>query len=136
MPDDTNTSNATAHRELLRARLPQSVRESLTEIQLEALVDALQPTTEHIVDRRISVRWLRRRYYVRLFIGHEKRSPSRLRQEKQLDLGPTIVFLAVSVWMIVSLVMMAAVSMLYLVKVAYGFDFFDSPSFLHACFFN
>ena len=59
----------------LLERLPTEIRASLNEAQLGALAAATrQPAADHLLDYRISVRWLRRRYYVRVLTGHERRT--------------------------------------------------------------
>jgi hypothetical protein len=134
VPQDVVGRHAT---DALLQRLPQDVREALAPAQLDALAAALaQPTSPQLVDFRLSVRWLRRRYYTRLLIGHERRSLSRLQQEKQIHLGSAVVLMAAAVWLVVSILLALTVSLLYLAKAAYGFDVFDGDSLLHACFFN
>lgn len=118
----------------LLARLPEAVRASLSEAQSAALKAAL-PVSDHLLDTRLSVRWLRRRYYVRVLIGHERRSLDRLARERQINLVPSLVLIASATWVIVSAAIILGIAVVYLVKSAFGFDVLDGESFLHACFF-
>ncbi len=137
MSEETSTSVSRAIFERMLGRLPANIRDDLTPQQLAALRVALQqPEARHLVDNRVSVRWLRRHYYVRLLIGHERRSLSRVMRERQIKLGPTAALFALFIWLAVSVALMALIVVLYVVKSAYGFDILDGHSFLHGCFFN
>ncbi len=137
MPDEQNMSAGRALFDRMCARLPAEVCASLTPLQLEGLAAALvQPAAEHLVDNRVSVRWLRKHYYVRLLIGHERRSLTRVMRERHLKLGPSIVLLGLAIWLMVSVGLVALFALLYFVKSAYGMDIFDVDPFLKACVFG
>jgi hypothetical protein len=135
-PGQPNTAHVSVLDHVLE-RLPVEIRASLSEAQLAALSAAMMmPSAVHLLDYRISVRWLRRRYYVRLLTGHERRSLSRLQREKQISLGPSIFLIAAVTWVLVSAAIILAVALVYFVKSAFGFDMLDGESVLHACFFG
>ena len=122
---------------LLLERLPVDVLSTLTEAQRHAIAVVMAMSArQHRVDYRVSVKWLRRRYYVRLMIGDEMRKLSRLRREHQLNLAPTLTLVLFIVWLLMSVLVAVGGVALYLMKCAFGIDLFDGPSFLHYCFFS
>ena len=147
MPGETTMTNASPEPYLepvalrdtpldrLLARLPEQVRASLTVDQRNALAAAM-PVAQHMLDHRQSVRWLRRRFYVRLMIGNERRSLTRLERERQIGLAPTLALVASATWVLVSAAIVLAIAAVYLVKSAFGFDVLDGESLFHACFFQ
>lgn len=106
--------------QLLLERLPADVLHTLTDVQRDAIASAMVKTArKHRVDYRVSVKWLRQRYYVRLMIGDEMRKLSRLQRERQLNLAATLLFLFFMVWLVVS------VLIAFIILCTFGADLFD-----------
>ena len=109
----------------LKERLPEELRESFTEEQLEALKLAFGTRSwgKHSVDLRGTVKFWHRRYYFVFLAGRNYRQLSRLEQELSL-LGKATV-LAV----ILLACGLAGLLLLYLLKSALGIDIFPDYSF-------
>lgn len=109
----------------LKERLPEELRESFTEEQLEALKLAFGTRSwgKHSVDLRGTVKFWHRRYYFVFLAGRNYRQLSRLEQELSL-LGKATVLAAILLACgLVGLVL------LYLLKSALGIDIFPDYSF-------
>lgn len=109
----------------LKERLPEELRESFTEEQLEALKLAFGTRSwgKHSVDLRGTVKFWHRRYYFVFLSGRNYRQLSRLEQELSL-LGKATVLAAILLACgLVGLVL------LYLLKSALGIDIFPDYSF-------
>ncbi|MXS18502.1 MULTISPECIES: hypothetical protein [Pseudomonas] len=109
----------------LKERLPEALRESFTEEQLEALKLAFGTRSwgKHSVDLRGTVKFWHRRYYFVFLAGRNYRQLSRLEQELSL-LGKATVLAAILLACgLVGLVL------LYLLKSALGIDIFPDYSF-------
>jgi hypothetical protein len=109
----------------LKERLPEELRESFTEEQLEALKLAFGTRSwgKHSVDLRGTVKFWHRRYYFVFLAGRNYRQLSRLEQELSL-LGKAAV-LAV----ILLACGLVGLLLLYLLKSALGIDIFPDYSF-------
>jgi len=109
----------------LKERLPEELRESFTEEQLEALKLAFGTRSwgKHSVDLRGTVKFWHRRYYFVFLAGRNYRQLSRLEQELSL-LGkatvPAVILLACG---------LVGLLLLYLLKSALGIDIFPDYSF-------
>lgn len=122
-------------RRLIEA-LPGHIRSSLTSEQLEALSFASRPqASPHLVNVRVSIPLLWRRYYFACFIGRERRSLSRLVREGQVGAFPTSTAMLVLLSLLVGAATMGLLALLYLAKSVLGIDLFDDPSILHGLFF-
>ncbi|MDC7827712.1 MULTISPECIES: hypothetical protein [Pseudomonas] len=109
----------------LKERLPEALRETFTEEQLEALKLAFGTRSwgKHSVDLRGTVKFWHRRYYFVFLAGRNYRQLSRLEQELSL-LGKATVLAAILLACgLVGLVL------LYLLKSALGIDIFPDYSF-------
>ncbi|NRH41213.1 3-phosphoshikimate 1-carboxyvinyltransferase [Pseudomonas sp. MS15a(2019)] len=109
----------------LKERLPEELRETFTEEQLEALKLAFGTRSwgKHSVDLRGTVKFWHRRYYFVFLAGRNYRQLSRLEQELSL-LGKATVLAAILLACgLVGLVL------LYLLKSALGIDIFPDYSF-------
>jgi len=109
----------------LKERLPEELRESFTEEQLEALKLAFGTRSwgKHSVDLRGTLKLWHRRYYFVFLAGRNYRQLSRLEQELSL-LGKATVLAAILLACgLVGLVL------LYLLKSALGIDIFPDYSF-------
>jgi hypothetical protein len=105
--------------------IPTPMRETFTAKQLEALAQALEPRTDRAVrDYRVSVRAFRANFFVRLIVGPERRNRARLEAEGQLGFGRTLVAIALGVWFVISLVLIALATLLYAYKTHVGIDLF------------
>lgn len=93
----------------LAARLPAAIFATLTPEQLSAIEKAVRPTpARHRVDFRVSIPWLRRRYYIALYAGRESRSIERLRREGQLSIGRVAGTYAALLALVLALMLMSA----------------------------
>lgn len=71
--------------EAMLGRLPETVRSSLSEVQLSALREASEALKwgKHPVDIRLSIPSLFNRYYLVLIAGKERRGKTRLDEERK-----------------------------------------------------
>lgn len=117
-------------------RLPAPVLAALTPQQLEAIADALIPDPPtHVIDYRVSVPFLGRRFYITLLAGRERRSLARLAREAQLHARHIAVFYAVALLVLGCLTLVGSVMIGYVAKSALDIDLIDGPSLLHGYFF-
>ncbi|MDR6236773.1 3-phosphoshikimate 1-carboxyvinyltransferase [Pseudomonas oryzihabitans] len=102
----------------LKERLPEELRESFTEEQLEALKLAFGTRSwgKHSIDLRGTLKFWHRRYYFVLLAGRNYRHLSRLEQELSL-LGKAIMLA-----MILLACGLVGLVLLYLLKSALGID--------------
>jgi hypothetical protein len=109
----------------LKERLPEELRESFTEEQLEALKLAFGTRSwgKHSVDLRGTVKFWHRRYYFVFLAGRNYRQLSRLEQELSLLGKATVLAVILLACGLVGLVL------LYLLKSALGIDIFPDYSF-------
>ena len=109
----------------LKERLPEELRESFTEEQLEALKLAFGTRSwgKHSVDLRGSVKFWHRRYYFVFLAGRNYRQLSRLEQELSLLGKATLLAVILLACGLVGLLL------LYLLKSALGIDIFPDYSF-------
>ena len=116
----------------LLSRLPKHVRSTLSAVQIEAIICAVHgDRTRHMVDLRLSVPVLSRRYYVTFLLGRERRTWQRLLQEGQLDARLISALFALISVTLLGLAVMGAILAMYLVKSALGIDLFTGASVLH-----
>lgn len=109
----------------LKERLPEELRESFTEEQLEALKLAFGTRSwgKHSVDLRGTVKFWHRRYYFVFLAGRNYRQLSRLEQELSLLGKATMLAVILLACGLVGLLL------LYLLKSALGIDIFPDYSF-------
>ena len=109
----------------LKERLPEELRESFTEEQLEALKLAFGTRSwgKHSVDMRGTVKFWHRRYYFVFLAGRNYRQLSRLEQELSLLGKATVLAVILLACGLVGLLL------LYLLKSALGIDIFPDYSF-------
>ncbi|MDH4763091.1 hypothetical protein QE444_002847 [Pseudomonas sp. SORGH_AS199] len=109
----------------LKERLPEALRESFTEEQLEALKLAFGTRSwgKHSVDLRGTVKFWHRRYYFVFLAGRNYRQLSRLEQELSLLGKATVLAVILLACGLVGLLL------LYLLKSALGIDIFPDYSF-------
>lgn len=109
----------------LKERLPEELRESFTEEQLEALKLAFGTRSwgKHSVDLRSTVKFWHRRYYFVFLAGRNYRQLSRLEQELSLLGKATVLAVILLACGLVGLLL------LYLLKSALGIDIFPDYSF-------
>ncbi|RAU32017.1 3-phosphoshikimate 1-carboxyvinyltransferase [Pseudomonas sp. RIT411] len=109
----------------LKERLPEELRESFTEEQLEALKLAFGTRSwgKHSVDLRGTVKFWHRRYYFVFLAGRNYRQLSRLEQELSLLGKATLLAVILLACGLVGLLL------LYLLKSALGIDIFPDYSF-------
>ncbi|EHK72598.1 3-phosphoshikimate 1-carboxyvinyltransferase [Pseudomonas sp. HR1] len=109
----------------LKERLPEELRESFTEEQLEALKLAFGTRSwgKHSVDLRGTVKFWHRRYYFVFLAGRNYRQLSRLEQELSLLGKATVLAVILLACGLVGLLL------LYLLKSALGIDIFPDYSF-------
>ncbi len=116
--------------------LPEDIRYSFTDAQLAGLSTAnVTPRTSHLVDYCASLPWFGGRFYVRLFLGKERRNLSRLTSEGQISLPKTSIGFIFCIWMICCLALFGSVIVLYLIKSTMGINLLDGPSIFHPIFF-
>ncbi len=109
----------------------------VTASQLAAFIEANKPqAANHWVDYRVSIPWIGGGFYVRLFMGKERRNRSRLDAEGQVSLPKTSIALIFFLWALCCLAMFGSVILLYLIKSTIGIDLFNGPSILHPFFYN
>nr|WP_314562057.1 3-phosphoshikimate 1-carboxyvinyltransferase [uncultured Pseudomonas sp.] len=109
----------------LKERLPEALRESFTDEQLEALKLAFGTRSwgKHSVDLRGTVKFWHRRYYFVFLAGRNYRQLSRLEQELSLLGKATVLAVILLACGLVGLLL------LYLLKSALGIDIFPDYSF-------
>ena len=109
----------------LKERLPEALRETFTEEQLEALKLAFGTRSwgKHSVDLRGTVKFWHRRYYFVFLAGRNYRQLSRLEQELSLLGKATVLAVILLACGLVGLLL------LYLLKSALGIDIFPDYSF-------
>ncbi|MDR6178427.1 MULTISPECIES: 3-phosphoshikimate 1-carboxyvinyltransferase [unclassified Pseudomonas] len=109
----------------LKERLPEELRESFTDEQLEALKLAFGTRSwgKHSVDLRGTVKFWHRRYYFVFLAGRNYRQLSRLEQELSLLGKATVLAVILLACGLVGLLL------LYLLKSALGIDIFPDYSF-------
>jgi len=118
--------------ERMLARLPSGMRASFTMAQLAMLAEASRPPSlRHCVDYRVSLPFFGARYYLTIFFGKERRSRNRVAFEGQANISQASIAYVVVLWILITFCLVTALVLLYVVKSAMGFDFFDGPSFLH-----
>ncbi len=115
----------------LMARLPFSMRSSFTGEQMMALARASVPIdAPHLLDYRVSVPVLKRRYYVSLLIGRERRSMSRLVQSGQTKRRRIMAAYAVATCSLIVVSVMVILVAALLLKVLLGIDVIEGPGTL------
>lgn len=109
----------------LKERLPEELRESFTDAQLEALKLAFgtRSWNKHRVDLRGTVKLWHRRYYFVFLAGRNYRELSRLEQELSLLGKATVMAVILLACGLVGLLL------LYLLKSALNIDIFPDYSF-------
>ncbi|AXA67068.1 3-phosphoshikimate 1-carboxyvinyltransferase [Pseudomonas oryzihabitans] len=109
----------------LKERLPEALRESFTDEQLEALKLAFGTRSwgKHSVDLRGTVKFWHRRYYFVFLAGRNYRQLSRLEQELSLLGKATVLAVILLACGLLGLLL------LYLLKSALGIDIFPDYSF-------
>ncbi|WP_158894341.1 MULTISPECIES: 3-phosphoshikimate 1-carboxyvinyltransferase [unclassified Pseudomonas] len=109
----------------LKERLPEALRESFTDEQLEALKLAFGTRSwgKHSVDLRGTVKFWHRRYYFVFLAGRNYRQLSRLEQDLSLLGKATVLAVILLACGLVGLLL------LYLLKSALGIDIFPDYSF-------
>lgn len=118
-------------------RLPATVRNALTEEQLDAISDALIPDPPtHAVDYRVSIPFFGKRFYITLLAGRERRSLERLAREAQLHAKHIALFYSVMLMVLACISFIGLVLISYVVKSALDVDVMDGPSFLHRYFYE
>jgi hypothetical protein len=114
------------------SHLPPHVLASFTSAQLSSLAEALsQDRTCHRLDFLVSLPLAVSRYYLRVSVGSERRSFRRLMKETQISLPKTLFVWGAAAWLLASLMAMASLLTLYLVKCSLGLNFFAGHSPLH-----
>lgn len=114
------------------AGLPRDVQHTLTRAQLAAISEAMQPQVPtHLVQFRVSLPFIWRRYYLAFFFGRERRNLQRLRHEGQLSVRLTSVVLSLFAGLALSTALVAVALGAYIIKSALGIDLLDGPSILH-----
>ncbi|MDX2158473.1 MAG: hypothetical protein SFW09_18390 [Hyphomicrobiaceae bacterium] len=116
----------------LLSRMPSEVVASFTATQLSALASGFgQERAPHLVDFLVSLPLLGRRYYLRVYLGRERRSYERLLREGQISLARTVLVWSGLAWMLVSLLVLGSLVTLYLVKSYFGINLMSGRSPLH-----
>ncbi len=113
------------------SRVPEAVADSYTDAQLDAIKLAYGARTRgaHLVDIRLSVPWITRRFYVVLLAGGERRPADRRALERALrPLGTVANVVLMGLLAIGFAVSLFAV--LYSVKMALGIDVFPGIDML------
>ncbi len=119
----------------MMARLPFSMRSSFTVEQMTALALASVPIdAPHLLDYRVSVPVLKRRYYVSLLIGRERRSMSRLVQSGQTKRRRIMAAYAVATCSLIVVSAMVIVIAAVLLKLLLGIDVIEGPGTLSGAF--
>ncbi len=117
--------------------MTEDVRYSFTPSQLAAFIEANKPRiANHWVDYKVSIPWIGKGFYIRLFVGKERRNRSRLNAEGQVSLPKTSIALVFFLWAACCLAMFGCVILLYLIKSFIGIDLFSGPSLFHPFFFQ
>ncbi|MGH1418056.1 MAG: hypothetical protein ACRBCJ_04285 [Hyphomicrobiaceae bacterium] len=117
--------------------MPEEVRYSFTPAQLNAFIAANKaPPANHAFDYSVSLPWFGSWFYLRLFVGRERRNRSRLTAEGQISLPKTSIAFVFVVWLFCCLSLFGSVIVLYLIKSTMGIDFMSGPSIFHPLFFN
>ena len=123
----------------LMAAVPQSATAAFTSAHLAALDVALAQTRQHPANHRIDFRaslpFFRKRYYVVLLAGKERRSLARIRRDGQDDTWRLSLAYGLLMTVVASCTMFCVVVVLYLVKSMLGIDIFPEHSWLHGLFF-
>lgn len=108
----------------------------LTPQQLDAISDALTPDPpSHVIDYRVSIPFMGRRFYITLLAGRERRSLTRLAREAQLHARHIATFYAVLLLVLGCLTVSGTILLGYVVKSALDIDIMDGPSMFHHYFF-
>jgi hypothetical protein len=116
----------------LLAKMPPGVLATFSPAQLHALAQSAErASAPHLMDFLVSLPFLGRRYYLRLYVGRERRSYERLLREGQISLGRVLLVWSWLAWMILSLVALGTVVMLYVLKSQLGINIFQGQSPLH-----
>lgn len=111
------------------ASVPPQIRTTFSSVQMAALAHATKPPrANHLIDFRVSVPFLGRRYYVTLLFGKERRSRQRLDAERQLSLRNATITYFVASLLIVSAVLVCAMVFAYVMKSIVGLDLVKAPS--------
>lgn len=103
-----------------------------------AIAEAAAPVARapHVIDYRVSVPFLGRRYYFAFFAGHEQRGLVRLVAESQRKSWLHTTFSLSALTMFTSAMVMSTLATVYLLKSMAGIDLFEDHFFLHNLFFN
>ncbi len=118
--------------ERLLARMPLNIRQSLTPEQLSALARATLPAaTRHSLDYRISLPFFRRRYYLTILGGRERRDRERLLREGQIVLSRITAAYGIGLGILTALAVAGGAIALYVAKTLLGIDFMADQSALH-----
>lgn len=119
----------------LMGNMPMDVRQSLSQEQLSALSLASIPrNSPHVINYRVSIPFFRKRFYLAIVGGLERRSHIRLAAEGQLpsvqiaQLDPTIL----AILLTISIAVLFAGT--YIIKSALGIDLFEGDSAMHDIF--
>lgn len=127
MPPVKLADNAIVKR--VRERLPRRIAQSFTDAQLRAIATAFaaRPWKHHHGDLRLSLPFLKRRFYFVLLAGSDKRSDARRQADRAVRPLVTLgnVVFAVSVLSVLQLCLLGA---LYLGMLLAGIDLFQDAS--------
>ena len=111
------------------ASMPPQIRTTFSSVQLAALAHATKPPpANHLVDFRVSIPFLGRRYYITLLFGKERRSRQRLDAERQLSTKNATITYFVAAMLIASAILLCAMAFAYLMKSIVGLDLVKAPS--------
>ncbi len=120
----------------LVSRLPAGVAATLSTEQLRALSAATQPApSHHRIEYRVSVGLFRRRYYLTVFAGRDRRTLERLRREGQISTRAMSIAATVAVCLIAGCGTLLLLMAGYVLKSSLGIDLFEGPSVLHDLLF-
>ncbi len=113
------------------ARVPKAVADSYTDEQLDAIKLTYGARTRgaHLVDIRLSIPFITRRFYVVLLAGQERRPADRLALERALRPVATIAN-ALFIGLFILAFTGALIAVLYTLKMALGIDVFPGIDML------
>lgn len=112
------------------SRIPRDLVGSFTDDQLLAIKQAFADTAprQHLVDVRLPLRVLWKRYYVVFLFGQERRTPARLRSDRRARKGSRLASLGFG-FIVLVLALLAVFGGLYMIKSAIGLDLLPGFSF-------
>lgn len=113
------------------ARVPKALANSYTDAQLDAIKRAYGARTRgaHLVDIRLSVPWITRRFYVVFLAGGERRPAGRVALERALRPMWTIAN-ALFIGLFILAFIAALMGTLYTLKMGIGIDVFPGIDML------